>query len=305
MEIPGQEVRWTVYGPRPMSRVPSVLILTTLAACGRASPGDPDGAPGVDAEVADADLSPDAEVADYSRVYAHSGQDLYRIDTSDLEVILQGPFGAAIGGQSITDIAIDKDDRMIGVTLNAIFEIDEATGTATHLRDFTGVDGFTSLSFVPVDDADPDSAEDLIAANDQGAVYRIDPATGDATMVGSYGTHQGMTIRSSGDIVSVRGFGTLATVTIGDTLTDDDYLAWIDTTTWQATPIGTASAGYDRIFGLGFWRGEIYGFVDDGSTAGTGTLVTIDPTTGTSNHVDTRLFRWYGAGVTTDAPIVD
>lgn len=290
---------------RQMSRVPTVLMMLTvaLAACGRASMGDPDAEPGVDADVGDA--GPDARPADYSRVYAHSGQDLYRIDTTDLEVILEGPFGPAIGGQSITDIAIDKDDRMIGVTLNAIFEIDEDTGTATHLADFTGVDGFTSLSFVPVDDSNPDSAEDLIAANDQGAVYRIDPTNGNATLVGNYGTFQGETIRSSGDIVSVRGFGTLGTVTIGLPLEAPDYLAWINTTTWQATPIGTASAGYDKIFGLGFWRGEIYGFVDDGATAGTGTLVTIDPTTGTSTHVDTRLFRWYGAGVTTDAPIVD
>lgn len=287
-----------------MSRVPAVVTLLTigLAACGPpATPGDPDGATGVDAEVE----GPDARPADYSRVYAHSGQDLYRIDTTDLEVILVGPFGAAIGALSITDIAIDKDDRMIGVTLNAIYEIDENTGTATHLADFTGVDGFTSLSFVPLDPDDLESAEELIAANDQGAVYRIDPETGSSTLIGSYGSHQGMLIRSSGDIVSVRGFGTLATVTIGDTLTDDDFLAWIDTETWQATPIGTASAGYDKIFGLGFWRGEIYGFIDDGATAGTGSLVTIDPTTGTSTHVDTRLFRWYGAGVTTDAPIVD
>jgi predicted small lipoprotein YifL len=285
-----------------MSRLLVILSLVSLAACGRASPGAPDGGPGVDAEV---DPGPDAEVPDYSRVYAHSGQDLYRIDTTDLEVILVGPFGAATGTASITDIAIDKDDRMLGVTLGAIFEIDETTGTATHLADFTGADGFTSLSFVPVDPADPDSAEELIAANDQGAVFRIDPTTGAAEQVGSYGTHEGMTIRSSGDIVSVRGFGTLATVTLGDTLTDPDYLAWVDPTTWTATPIGTAGAGYDRIFGLGFWQGQIYGFIDDGAGAGTGSLVTIDPTTGTSTHVDTRLFRWYGAGVTTDAPIVD
>jgi len=261
-----------------MSRVPTlVILLSAAAACGRAtSPADPDATPGVDAEAG----GPDAAVPDWSRVYAHSGQDLYRIDTTDLEVILVGPFGSALGASSITDIAIDKDDRMIGVSLSAIFEIDESTGTATHLADFTGVDGFTSLSFVPVDPDDPGSAEDLIAANDQGAVFRIDPETGVATEIGSYGTFQGETIRSSGDIVSVRGFGTLATVTIGDTLTDPDYLAWVDTTTWQATPIGTATAGHDKIFGLGFWQGEIYGFVDNGTTANTGSLITIDPTTG-------------------------
>lgn len=281
------------------------LLMIAASGCGRAAPADPDsgvdGAPGVDSEP-----RPDGTGADYSRVYAHSGTTLYRIETSNLEVIEVGPFGAATGTQSITDIAIDRDDRMIGVSLDAIYEIDETTGTATHLADFAaGVDGFTSLSFVPVDPDDDQSAERLVAANDQGAVFEIDPVTGAATQIGSYGMSGADPIRSSGDIVSVRGFGTLATVTIGLPLTEPDHLAWIDPVTWEATIIGAGSTGYDRIFGLGFWGGTIFGFVDDGSAAGTGQMVTIDPTTGVATPATSAAFRWYGAGVTTDAPIVN
>lgn len=286
-----------------MRWIPFVLTLPLAAGCGRASPdGAPDSDPGVDAAVDGPGT--DGTPAEQSLVYAHSGQTLYRIETSDLEVIEIGPFGAAVGTASITDIAIDKDGRMIGVSLRKIFEIDEATGTATELQEFTGADGFTSLSFVPVDPEDPDSAERLIAANDQGEVFEIDPETGDATMVGAYGMHGDQQIRSSGDIVSIRGYGTLATVTLGDTLTDPDFLALIDTTTWQATVIGTAGTGYDRIFGLGFWGGTIFGFVDDVGE-GRGELVTIDRTTGVASPAVISPFRWYGAGVTTTAPIVD
>jgi hypothetical protein len=269
--------------------------LSTAMSVMLAEPGRPDAHP------------LDAHVQDFSEVYAHSGTQLYRIDTADLDVLPVGPFGSALGSASMTDIAVDKDRHMIGISLGKIFSIDPDTGAATMLAEFPADGGgFTSLSFVPLDATDPDSAERLIAADDQGAVFEIDPETGVATEIGSYGeTADGDVIRSSGDIVSVRGVGTLATVTIGLPFSNTDYLAWVDTTTWEATPIGGGSTGYDRIFGLGYWGGTIFGFIDDGTTAGTGQLVTIDAETGAATPATQSSFRWYGAGVTTRAPIVD
>jgi hypothetical protein len=283
-----------------------ISLAILLAACGRSTtPDDPDAQP----SDPDADVRPDSSVQDFSEVYAHSGTQLYRIDTQDLEVLPVGAFGTALGTASMTDIAVDKDGRMIGVSLSRIFSIDPGTGVATELAMFEEGGGFTSLSFVPVDPANPDSAERLVAADDQGAVfevtYDLQAQTAAATQLGSYGMSDGTLIRSSGDIVSVRGVGTLATVTIGDTLTDDDFLAWIDTSTWEATPIGTASTGYDKIFGLGYWGGTIFGFVDNSPGAQTGSLVTIDIDTGVATPAVNSAFRWYGAGVTTKAPIVD
>jgi hypothetical protein len=196
------------------------------------------------------------------------------------------------------------------VSLSRIFSIDPDTGVATELAMFEEGGGFTSLSFVPLDPANPDSAERLVAADDQGAVFEItydlDAETAAAAPLGSYGmTEDNEIIRSSGDIVSIRGVGTLATVTIGLPLEADDYLAWIDTSTWAATPIGTASTGYDKIFGLGYWGGTIFGFVDNSPGAQTGSLVTIDIDTGVATPAVNSAFRWYGAGVTTKAPIVD
>jgi hypothetical protein len=141
----------------------------------------------------------------------------------------------------------------------------------------------------------------LVAATDQGTVLEINPATGATSDLGAYGNAAGGLIRSSGDIVAISGAGIFATVTIGDTLTDPDYLASINPATWQATPLGIGT-GYDRIFGLGYWRGKVFGFVD--RNANGGAIVEINPSTGAATMINAGAVRWYGAGVTTDAPII-
>jgi hypothetical protein len=284
-----------------------LVILLLAAACGRASSGDdaPDAAVGEP----DADLSPDSEIGDLSQVYAHSGKDLYRIDTENLDVVHIGAFNTATTCPgtpcpSITDIAVDKNDVMIGVSLNDIWSIDIETGAATSLAAFDGGGNLSSLSFVPLDLDDPDSAERLVTVGNAGDVYEVNMTTGATTLLGNFGMSGVDQIRSSGDMVSVRGLGTLATITIGGPpYTALDFLATIDTTTWVATPIGTASTGYDRVFGLGYWGGTIFGFV--AGTGNDGTIITIDPTTGVGTPATSSTFQWFGAGVTTNAPIVD
>lgn len=237
-----------------------------------------------------------------SRLYAHDGQNLFRVNTTLLEAVLVGPF--ATGGPNITDIAIDKNGAMIGVSAAKLWSIDVATGAASEIADFDGAsDALTSLSWVPLADGDPDSAERLVAAGSSGNVYEVHPGTGATTLLGNYGSTGAGQMRSGGDIVAVHGLGTLATVTIGDTPGDSDYLATIDTTTWLATPIGIASTGYDKVFGLGYWKGIVYGFVDNGSVAQTGTVITIDPVTGAGAFAQSSALRWTGAGVATGAPL--
>lgn len=282
----------------------AVPLLLLLAACGPSHGGGDDDTP-VDARI-DARL-PDGAPGDGnqelpSRVFAHSGTTLYRIDITTLATTRIGDF-TNLGTQTMLDLAVDRDERMIGVTRDKIFEIDQTTAAATFLADFGGVRGFSSLSFVPADPANPDGPEVLISANDQGVVYRIDiaGATATAVSVGSYGTQGATVIGSSGDIVSVRGFGTVATVNVG---TGPDFLARLDPANgWRATVIGTGT-GFDNIFGLGFWEGKLYGFVDDGFTAGTGAIVDIDPQTGAATLVRAGDIRWFGAGVTTEAPLI-
>lgn len=239
---------------------------------------------------------------DLCGIFAHSSQNLYRLDPNTLDVILVGAFN--IGAFAITDIAIDQNDALIGVSLAKIWSIDRMTGAASEIAAFDGAtDGLTSLSFVPLDGSDPQSPERLVAAGSSGNVYEVNPATGTTTLLGNFGLSSGSQIRSSGDLVSLRGLGTFATVTIGDSPTDPDFLATIDTTTWAATVVGAASTGFDKVFGLAYWDGSLLGFVDDGSGAGTGSMIDIDAVTGVGTLVLPSAFRWAGAAVATDAPI--
>jgi hypothetical protein len=243
---------------------------------------------------------------DGSRVYAHSGSTLFRIDTQNLGTVQIGAM-TGLGTQSLTDLAIDKDDHMVGITLDKIYTIDATTGAVTLIKDLSqSAQNLTSLSYVPRDINDPNSEDILVSANSAGAVFQIDPSSGMATQLGSYGTVPGGRVGSSGDIVAVRGLGIYATVDVtADPAHPDpsanDYLAVIDPATWTATPLGTGT-GFNNIFGLGYWAGKFYGFVDD-KTAHMGRIIEIDPNTGKGTEILAGAQEWYGAGVTTAAPI--
>jgi hypothetical protein len=277
-------------------RILALSIPLALVACGPDSRGN-SGGPEVDASTSG---GADGQNVDMSRVYAHSGTTLYRIDTMSLQAIQIGTM-TGLGTQSLTDLAVDKADNMVGITLNKLYSIDATNGTVTLIKDLPqNAQGLTSLSFIPTDLNDPNSADILVSANDQGNVFQIDPSTGSATMLGSYGTVAAGKVISSGDLIGVRGLGIYATVDVGTE--PNDYLAQIDPVTWKATPIGTGT-GYNNIFGLAFWGGTIYGFVDD-MGAGAGKIITIDPSTGAGHEVLGGSIRWYGAGTSTDAPLL-
>jgi hypothetical protein len=288
-----------------MRRLLICTALVLFAACGAraSSDDDDDDQSAIDARVIDGPTN-DTEL-DFSKVYAHSGTVLYRLDTSTLQPVMIGAFGAALGNASMTDIAVDKDDRMLGISLDNIYTIDTATGQATLLTAYDGSENLTSLSFVPMNLQDPNSAERLVAATDTGAVLEINQTTGATTQLGVFGTTASGTIRSSGDMVAIYGLGIFATVTIGDPpnpFDAPDYLAQINPSTWAATPLGTGTP-YDKIFGIGFWKGKIYGFIDAGTSGGT--IIEINPNTGAVvGSPITGTVRWFGAGVTTDAPII-
>ncbi|MEO8550630.1 MAG: hypothetical protein ABI678_11675 [Kofleriaceae bacterium] len=274
------------------------LYAALLVGCGSSDRNDP-AAPDAPVQHHFEDAPP--QMAESSRVYAHSGTTLYRIDTANLAPVMIGTM-AGLGTESLTDIAIDKNDHMVGITMKKLYAIDATNGAVTLVKDLSqSATGFTSLSYVPTDLSDPNSDELLVAANGNGDVFKIDPATGNATMLGNYGMIAAQQVRSSGDIVAVRDLGIYATVDVGDDPNQADFLAKIDPVTGKATPLGTGT-GFTRIFGLGYWAGTFYGFVDNGT--GMGKMITIDQNTGAGSLITAGPQQWYGAGVTTDAPIL-
>jgi hypothetical protein len=228
-------------------------------------------------------------------VYGHSSDRLYKIDPTSFAVTEVAAFGWPGGAiDTMTDIAVDRGGVMMGVSFTKVYRVDPTTAACTFVGNLDRQ--FNGLSYVPAPSAAPDGAERLVGTTLDGTVWAIDPATGATSLAGSYGG--GWT--SSGDIVYVEGFGIVATVKAN--ASGADYLATIDPTTFAATPIGAATGGtgFSDIWGLGFWKGKVFGF------SGASQMLLIDPTTGVASLLATgQNVTWWGAGVTTSAPIID
>src|SRR5437879_1402249 len=69
----------------------------------------------------------DAAAADerMAAVYAHSDATLYRIDPDSLSIVEVGPFAWPSLADQMTDIAIDKDGRMIGISFDKVYVVDK------------------------------------------------------------------------------------------------------------------------------------------------------------------------------------
>jgi hypothetical protein len=281
-----------------------LLAISVLVACG---PDDRDTGAADAPSQGDSGHGGDASPVDNSRVYAHSGGMLYRIDSVTLEALPIGPM-SGLDPSNLLDLAVDKDDKMVGITADNLYSVNPSTGATTLIAELpANVKRVTSLSYAPA--PNPANPDILVCANNEGDVFQINiPSSGapTATKIGSYGTAPGGKVVSSGDLIAVREFGYYATVNVGTN--PEDVLARLDPVTWKATLLPNAS-GYDNVFGLGFWNGIIYGFVDEGCEsptcpAGTGKMITLDTGTGVGSLSNAGSIRWFGAGVTTAAPIL-
>ena len=266
-------------------------LALALVACGpeqRKNPGD--GNP--DASVqGDGDNTTPTDAAVMTFVYAHTSSQLYKVDPDTLAVMLVGNFTFAGGGSDqITDLAIDKSGLMIGISFTSVYRIDPATAACTRLsQDLTAT--FNGLSFVPATEIGQTGPDILVATrNTSGVVSRIDPATGAATQIGNMGSFS-----SSGDLVSIAGFGTVQTADNG---ASPDRLVRLAPNSFAANPIGT-NIGYGDIWGIAYWKNKIFGFTEAGQ------FITIDPTTGVGTLVQGNGPAWWGAAVTTLAPVFE
>ncbi len=222
-------------------------------------------------------------------VYAHSGRDLYRVDPQTLEISRVGAFTLVSGAARevvdvMTDIAVDRSRRVVGLTAATLMEIDPATAACKAIASLPGGQVFNGLSWIRTESG----PEVLVATTVGGGVFRIDPASGAATAIGMLGGG----LQSSGDLVSVASYGTLLTVSgVGG-----DRLARLDPATGAATVIG--EIGFPAVWGLGFWKNKVFGFTASGA------FLLIDPRTGAGTLVRSfPSFSFFGAGVTTQAPV--
>lgn len=257
-------------------------VIAVVAACGSPSRGPADASHGGDARGSGDAAPPNVG---QSAVYAHTATSLYRVDPDTYAATKVGDFGLSGLLEVMTDLAIDGNGNLIGVTFSSVYSIDATTGHATQLSAGSLATQFNGLSFVP------GTTGDILIGTDNadGNVYQVNSTTGATNVIGSMGG----SYVSSGDVVSVDGFGTVQTVPGSS----HDVLVRLAPGTFAATPIGT-NTGFDKIYGLGFWKGKVFGFTY------TGQIITIDPMTGVGTQVASGGPQWNGAAVTTTAPII-
>lgn len=269
-------------------------VLVVLMACG---PSTRDGGDGTGSG---GGLSPDAGGGggggggggDTVYVYAHTASTLYKVDPDTLQVTMVGDFNwGSVGSDQMTDIAIDKTGQMIGVSFSRVYRVDPDNANTTLLSNSLS-GNFNGLSFVPASMLGQTGDDVLVGTqNSDGKVFRIDPTTGDAMEVGD----MGVGFSSSGDMVAVEGFGTVQTVP--NLTSGGDRLARLEQGTFAATTIGNGT-GFSQIWGVAFFKNKVYGFTNGGA------FLLIDPNTGAGTMVSNNGIEWWGAGVTTIAPVL-
>jgi hypothetical protein len=285
-----------------------VLVTLALAACTTRTPGveEPDAGffPDLDAHMTPDAPPPDApprpdggpSVSDVL-VYAHSRDTLYTFSPYTSTVAEVGVFTLPSGEPApyMLDLAVNADGDVVTSSDDSLYRVDPETAVATLVGDFD-IDGEQLYALVFLGAGELRTGETLIGATNAGVYYEIDPANAHTTMLARYPGDWA----SSGDLVSVDGLGTFATLRDPDR-TDTDFLARI-----EFRPDGTSSLtilgeiGYRQIFGLGYWGRALYGFSNAGE------LIAIDRDTGVGSIAvaDTGTSQFWGAGVTTQAPVL-
>jgi hypothetical protein len=265
-----------------LPRLGATFALLVLPACTTRGPVDvPD--------VGSFDAGPDAAAIRYDTgplpdsgtpledtlIYAHSPDTLYSFSAMTNTVTEIGPFTEPDGSNApdMVDLAVNAEGAVFTASSMGLYSVDPTTARATEIALFDVAMGeqFYALTFLTAGELRP--TETLIGATNMGVYYEIDPTDASVTRLGSYPDGW----LSSGDLVSVEG-ATYATI----------------------GPIRGGGTDFRQIFGLGYWGRSVYGFSNSGQ------LIEIDRTTGAGRLATTMTGtdRFWGAGVTTQAPVL-
>ena len=234
---------------------------------------------------------------DQTIVYAHSDSILYAVNPRTNALTRVGTFTFPSGDRnnhSMNDVAVDADGTLVGNTQDALYRINTSTAACSLIAPLP--DGnFVGLTYLPAGLIPGSTGEVLVGGASNGTYWRIDATTGRSTRLGQL-RRNSTTYALSGDIVSITGAGTFATVRASNaSSTSADQLASMNPTTGELTILG--NTGFDRIFGLAYYRNTLYGFTRDGE------FISMNIRTGVGTLVSMPAPQFYGAGVTTIAPI--
>ncbi len=221
-------------------------------------------------------------------IYAHSPGELYVIDRTTFDLMVVGSFGVP---DRMTDLAVTPDGRVYTISATSagakVWRVDPRTAAATLVTTVPGTVSLVGLTFL-LDDS-------LLGADGAGQVFRIDVATGQSALLGSYG----MSLDTAGDLVVVSDgsasgvmFGISSKLPGGASAGTSNLLITVNPSTAAATPVGTG-IGFGQVYGMAYVDGRVLAFTAAGQ------LIEIDRLTGGGRLLRTYAGKqFWGAGVT-------
>ena len=227
-------------------------------------------------------------------MYAVSDVYLFRMDVTTLGpgVVAEKVGEFKIDPDRMIDIAISTDGTIYGVTWNSgdfpskLWTIDKDTAAATFISELPG-GANVGLTFM--------ADGTLLGADKEGRLFRIDPPTGEATDIGTWGNGLG----ASGDIVGTSDGKLFGFADSGGSASEAiNSLVEIDPVTGAAAEVGPT--GFDNLWGAAVWCGTFYAFRSDGD------LLEIDMKTGKGTMLASKILGaqsgFSGAGVPVTLP---
>lgn len=254
----------------------SVAIVALLVAgCTFAAPsGDPgsgDGDTGIGgAGGGDGDGDGDVDAGDStatSLIYAGFETDVYAVDVDAETATFIGDLDDGVTTISLQGFALRDKNTGYGIDFADppnLYTIDLGDGTCTFVVQIDVDQNYWGLTASAAGDAVLDTPA-LFAGTDTGVLYKIDPVSGEATIVGGFGS----SLTVSGDLTWVRDVGLFGTFN-GPTC--DDCLAQVDHSTGAAKIISATSM--NDLWGLSAVGDRLF------ATRGNGDVVQLDTNDG-------------------------
>lgn len=269
-----------------MNRIscPALLACLLAVACGGDSgTGSPDGGSNGGP---DATPGPRVDAGQrLVRMFVHTDTTLYLIDDVNFALTEVGQFNAP-DGDRMTDLAITPDGEIYTLSNTALYQVDRDTAQATVVGP---VDGVANVGMTFLIDGT------LLATDKAGGVRKIDPATGNVTELGEFGSGYA----TAGDLVAVedgRMFAISDEGPMGNER-DNNVLIIIDPETGAFTQ-SIGQIGWGRVFGSAVANNRVYAFTEEGY------VIEINPVNGIgTQRAHYENVKFWGAGVTPRAAI--
>ncbi len=225
------------------------------------------------------------------KVYAHTDDQLFTMDVKTYKITEVAPvtFDLTVDNNDVTDIAIDRYGVLTAVSYDELWRCHPGTAECQSVGTLPA--SFNALSWVPAGTIDP--SNDVLIGVAGGDWFRLDAqdaTTYTATKIGNYGGGY----QSSGDVYSLLGVGTYASVNGLGVFSGDDMLVEVNPLTGQVVAEIGPLTGYGSVFGIAGWTSRAFAFDSSGA------ILVVDVKDGTIvKTIEDTGHKWWGAGVPT------